>query len=148
MESLVADKVIHTDKNVIEVALDGRGHDGEDLQQLLGVPELLLERGGEGGGREDGVLGHEELVLGDGEGGQGLGLLLNLVRHGEAGVQEVEETVDGGDGDLPLQHLKDQDLPMEEVLLADGVVSVDDELLGGDGDDLAELGGQEDADSG
>ena len=41
------------------------------LRLLLGVGGLL-RGGGEGGGREQGVPGGEELVLGDGEAGDGL----------------------------------------------------------------------------
>ena len=44
----------------------------DDLLRLLLGLGGLLRGGGEGGGREQGVPGGEELVLGDGEAGDGL----------------------------------------------------------------------------
>ena len=44
----------------------------DDLLRLLPGLGRLLRGGGEGGGREQGVSGGEELVLGDGEAGDGL----------------------------------------------------------------------------
>ena len=60
----------------------------------------------------------------------------------------VQEAADGGGGQLPLEDAEDVQLPLVELLLGDGVVCVDDELVRGDGHHAAELGGQEEADRG
>ena len=95
-------QVIHADEDVINLAVDDGADVGDEAQDILGVAEIVLHRRGESSAGNHGVFGEEELVLGDGDGGDGEAGGAHLLRHAVAGVEMLEEAVDGCYRQLPL----------------------------------------------
>jgi len=142
------DDVVHAQEYLIQICFHVAGNILKEIENVIRGVKFFFESSRQRSCGYDGLLGEYKLVLGVGEGGDGLRLPPHVVAAVHPATEVLYEAVSCGGCQFPLQDTEEVQLPLLELCQAHGVVCVVNQLLRADGDDLAELGGKENADRG